>query len=72
MFNLPNNTPYIVITETSNGYILISSRWVSHEEGEVGPQTTFECYETRQDALAAIERFMEGKEEKEVFLRPRT
>ena len=63
MFNLPNNTPYALVIEASPGYLLMTSRWVSTDEpdgtpGEMGPTSTFECYNTEHEALAAVERFL--------------
>lgn len=63
MFNLPNNTPYVVIIESDNGYMVMSNRWESIEgpegqPGEMGPTGTFETYTRSIDVLAAVEQFM--------------
>jgi hypothetical protein len=62
MFNLPNNTPYVMIIEADTGYMVMSNRWTSVEDGEMGPTGTFECYNTKLEALAAVERFLAQNE----------
>ena len=60
MFNLPNNTPYIILIEADAGYMIMSSRWGSSEGSEMGPITTFECFNEKIEALTAVEVFMSG------------
>ena len=62
MFNLPNNTPYIIIIEADTGYMVMSSRWIDTGEGELGPVTTFACYNEKIEALSAAETFMDHDE----------
>ena len=60
MFNLPNNTPYIILIEADRGYMLMSSRWESMEGSEMGPVNTFACCNDKIEALTLIEEFMAG------------
>ena len=61
MFNLPNNTPYVIILEVDNGFLLMSSRFASVENGEMGPENHFGVAISRLDALAQVEAFLTEK-----------
>ena len=61
MFNLPNNTQYVMIIEAKPGYMVMSCRWSSEEGSELGPVNTFQCYNTELEALAAVERFLDNE-----------
>jgi hypothetical protein len=62
MFNLPNNTPYVLVIEADSGFLVMSSRWGSNEGNEMGPMSTFACFNTKLEALAAVETFLASDE----------
>lgn len=62
MFNLPNNTPYLLILESNNGYIVMTSRWGSPAGAEMGPKETFETYDANGPIEEVVKTFLEEKQ----------